>query len=42
MGLVTGWNDPANRDHLLKMLLTAFGITAVLGLVVKKLGFLSC
>ena len=38
VGLVTGWNDPANRDYLLK-LLTAFGITAVLGLVVKKLGF---
>ncbi len=37
-GLVTGWRDPANRDYLLK-LLTAFGITAVLGLVVKKLGF---
>ena len=34
----TGWRDPANRDYLLK-LLTAFGITAVLGLVVKKLGF---
>ena len=38
VGLVTGWRDPANRDYLLK-LLTAFGITAVLGLVVKKLGF---
>ena len=38
VGLITGWGDPANRDYLLK-LLTAFGITAVLGLVVKKLGF---
>ncbi len=38
VGLVTGWGDPVNRDYLLK-LLTAFGITAVLGLVVKKLGF---
>lgn len=36
--LATGWNDPENRDYLLK-LLTAFGITAVLGLIVKKLGF---
>mgnify|MGYP000585403196 CR=1 FL=1 len=38
VGLIAGWGDPANRDYLLK-LLTAFGITAVLGLVVKKLGF---
>lgn len=30
--------DPANRDYMIK-LIVAFGITAVLGLVVKKLGF---
>ncbi len=36
--LFTGWNDPANRDYLIK-LIVAFVITAVLGLVVKKLGF---
>lgn len=36
--LATGWNEPANRDYLIK-LLTAFAITAILGLVVKKAGF---
>ncbi len=36
--LLTGWSEPENRDYLLKLLL-AFLITAVLGLVVKKLGF---
>lgn len=36
--LLTGWNDPKSRDYLLKLTL-AFLITAVLGLVVKKLGF---
>ena len=38
MALVTGWHDPENRDYLLKLAI-AFLITAVLGLVVKKLGF---
>lgn len=36
--LLTGWHDAENRDYLLK-LTVAFLITAVLGLVVKKLGF---
>lgn len=36
--LATGWRDPANRDYLFK-LIVAFGITAVLGLIVAKLGF---
>ena len=36
--LATGWREPANRDYLLK-LVVAFLITAVLGLVVAKLGF---
>ncbi len=36
--LFTGWAEPANRDYLLK-LGVSFGVTAVLGLVVKKLGF---
>ena len=36
--LATHWRDPANRDYLAK-LGVAFGITAVLGLVVSKLGF---
>lgn len=36
--LMFGWRDPANRDYALKLAL-AFGITAVLGLIVKKLGF---
>lgn len=38
VALLTDWRDPENRDYLFKLLL-AFGITAVLGLVVKKLGF---
>lgn len=38
VGLLTGWNDPENRSYLIK-LVVAFLITAVLGLVVKKLGF---
>ena len=38
MGLLLHWRDPENRDYLLKLLI-AFLITAVLGLVVKKLGF---
>lgn len=36
--LLLGWNDPENRDYLIK-LTVAFLITAVLGLVVKKMGF---
>lgn len=36
--LATGLGDAANRDYLAKLAL-AFGITVVLGLVVKKLGF---
>ncbi|MBI1417058.1 MAG: undecaprenyl-diphosphate phosphatase [Limimaricola sp.] len=35
--LLTNWSDPDNRDYLLKLTL-AFLITAVLGLIVKKLG----
>ncbi len=38
VGLFLNWRDPENRDYLLKLTI-AFGITAVLGLVVKKLGF---
>lgn len=38
VGLLTGWNDAENRDYLIK-LTVAFLITAVLGLVVKALGF---
>lgn len=38
VALLTGWRDAANRDYLIK-LTVAFLITAVLGLVVKKLGF---
>lgn len=38
LGLLTGLKDPERRDYLLK-LSTSFGITAVLGLVVAKLGF---
>lgn len=38
VGLLTGWNDPENRDYLVK-LTVAFLVTAVLGLVVKALGF---
>jgi undecaprenyl-diphosphatase len=36
--LVVGWRDPQNRDYAAK-LIVAFLITAILGLVVKKLGF---
>ena len=36
--LLFGWRQPENRDYLIKLIL-AFLITAVLGLVVKKLGF---
>ncbi len=36
--LITGWHDPVNRDYLIK-LGVAFLVTAVLGVVVKKLGF---
>lgn len=36
--LFTQWRAPANRDYLLK-LFVAFVITAVLGLIVSKLGF---
>lgn len=36
--LLTGWHDPQNRDYLVK-LSVAFLVTAVLGVVVKKLGF---
>lgn len=35
--LLTGFGEPANRDYGLK-LATAFGITAVLGLIASKLG----
>lgn len=38
VALLTGWHDAENRDYLIK-LSVAFLITAVLGLVVKKLGF---
>ena len=38
VGLLFGWQHPENRDYLIKLSL-AFLITAVLGLVVKKLGF---
>lgn len=37
MELFLGWRQPENRDYLLKLII-AFLITAVLGLVVKKLG----
>jgi len=36
--LLVGFGKPANRDYTLK-LGVAFGVTAVLGVVVKKLGF---
>lgn len=36
--LATGWRETVNREYLLK-LIVAFGITAVLGLIVTKLGF---
>jgi undecaprenyl-diphosphatase len=38
LSLVLGFNDPKNRDYLLK-LIAAFLITAVLGLIATKLGF---
>ncbi|KFE35124.1 undecaprenyl-diphosphate phosphatase [Thioclava atlantica] len=38
MELLFHWREPANRDYLLK-LTVAFAITAVLGLIVKKMGF---
>lgn len=38
LDLALGWRDKANRDYLGKLLL-AFAVTAVLGLVAKKLGF---
>lgn len=37
LGLLLHWRDPENRDYLLKLII-AFLITAVLGLIVKKLG----
>jgi undecaprenyl-diphosphatase len=37
VGLLTGWQDPKNQSYLIKLIL-AFLITAILGLVVKKLG----
>lgn len=36
--LATGWRAPENRDYLARLAL-AFAITAVLGLIVSKLGF---
>jgi len=36
--LALGWREPENRDYLIKLTI-AFVITAVLGLIVKKLGF---
>ena len=36
--LLTGWHDAENRDYLIK-LTVAFLITAMLGVVVKALGF---
>jgi undecaprenyl-diphosphatase len=38
LDLALGWRDPKNRSYIAK-LLVAFLITAVLGLIVKKLGF---
>lgn len=38
IALLTGWQDAENRDYLIK-LTAAFLITAILGLVVKALGF---
>jgi undecaprenyl-diphosphatase len=38
--LVVNWQQPANRDYLVK-LFTAFFITGVVGLIIKKLGFLT-
>ena len=36
--LTTGWREPGKRDYSLKLAL-AFAVTAVLGVIVKKLGF---
>lgn len=36
--LAVGWREPENRDYLIKLTI-AFLITAVLGVIVKKLGF---
>ncbi|MEO7014627.1 MAG: undecaprenyl-diphosphate phosphatase, partial [Dokdonella sp.] len=36
--LASGWREAANREYLLK-LMVAFGITAILGFVVTRLGF---
>lgn len=38
LDLLTGWGNPETRDYLIKLII-AFGITAVLGYVVKKMGF---
>ncbi|MDB5660016.1 MAG: undecaprenyl-diphosphatase [Cypionkella sp.] len=38
MDLLLHWRVPANRDYLIKLTI-AFLITAILGLIVKKLGF---
>ncbi|WP_237152796.1 undecaprenyl-diphosphate phosphatase [Oryzibacter oryziterrae] len=38
LGLLLGWRDPANRAYAAK-LIVAFLVTAVLGLIAKKLGF---
>lgn len=38
VSLLTGWGDAESRDYLVKLGI-AFLITAVLGLIVKKLGF---
>lgn len=38
LSFLTGWNDPDTRDYFFK-LVAAFLVTAVLGLIVKKLGF---
>ena len=38
VALLLGWQQPENRDYLVKLSI-AFLITAVLGLIVKKLGF---
>jgi undecaprenyl-diphosphatase len=38
LNLLIGWREPENRDYAAK-LIVAFLITAVLGLIVKKMGF---
>ena len=38
IALLLGWRDPVNRDYIAK-LFVAFLVTAVLGLIAKKLGF---